>query len=250
MPKQSGLGDNLYVGGYDLTGSTQSLGSISGGFTPIDVTDIGQSAMDRVGGQRTGQIQWTAFFNKDAGQGHPVLSTLPLTDRIVTYARGTSLGGAAACMVAKQIGYDPSRGADGTLTIALDCQSNGYGLEWGRQLTPGKQTQGSAGTLTSVDTGLPTTAAFGLQLYVHLFAFTGTSITIKVQQSQDDGVGDAYADLTGATTGALTTANSTLRVATSNVLATERYLRVVTTGTFSNAVFSVVAVRNETAVVF
>jgi hypothetical protein len=40
------------------------------------------------------------------------------------------------------------------------------------------------------------------------------------------------------------------RIATSSSQTVERYLRVVTTGTFSSAVFAVTVVRNDTAVSF
>ncbi|MBH1939044.1 hypothetical protein I5Q34_33115, partial [Streptomyces sp. AV19] len=40
------------------------------------------------------------------------------------------------------------------------------------------------------------------------------------------------------------------RIATAAGQTVERYLRVVTTGTFSNAVFAVSVVRNSTATVF
>ena len=40
------------------------------------------------------------------------------------------------------------------------------------------------------------------------------------------------------------------RIATANNLTVERYLRVVTSGTFSSVSFAVVIVRNDTAVVF
>lgn len=36
---------------------------------------------------------------------------------------------------------------------------------------------------------------------------TGNTLTVKLQESSDDGVADAYADITGATTGALAPAN-------------------------------------------
>lgn len=250
MAKQTGLGDNLYVDGIDISGDIQSFGNIGGGPMPLDVTGIDKSGYERLGGLRQGTIDAVSFFNKATSRAHPTLKTLPTTDRIVTYCRGTSLGSAAACMVAKQIGYDPTRAADGMFTFAVNAQSNGFGLEWGEQLTAGKRTDSAAANGTAVDYGAAIgTTAFGLQLYVHLFAFTGTSVTIKVQESSDNGGGDAFADVSGATTGALS-AIGALRVATSGATSVERYLRIVTTGTFSNAIFSAVVVKNLSSVVF
>jgi len=249
MAKQGGLGDNLFVGGYDLSGDIMSLGRVGGGpATTLPVTGIDKSAMERLGGGRDGAMDVTSYFNKATGQAHPRFSSLPTTDVIATYCRGTTLGNPAAAINAKQVGYDGNRPSDGSLTFAVQTLSNGYGLEWGRQLTAGKRTDGSATNGSSVDLLAASPGAFGLQMYVHLFAFTGTSVTIKIQESSDDGSGDAFADVTGATTGALTTVQA-LRVAT-GLINVERYLRVVTTGTFSNAVFAVMATRNDTSVVF
>jgi hypothetical protein len=82
-----------------------------------------------------------------------------------------------------------------------------------------------------------------------VFAFTGTSVTVKLQESSNDGAGDAYADVVGGSFTAATGVTSQ-RIATAGNLAVERWLRVVTTGTFSNAVFAVNICRNDVAVTF
>jgi hypothetical protein len=176
------------------------------------------------------------------------LSTLPTTDQILTYCRGAALGSPAASLVGKQINYDPTRAADGSLTIAVQALANGYGIEWGRLLTAGIRTDTSATNGSSVDFGTGSTA-FGLQAYLHVFAVTGTSITVKLQESSDDGAGDAWADVTG---GAFTAATgvTSQRIETARGQTVERYLRVVTTGTFSNAQFAVAVTRNDVSVVF
>lgn len=456
LSKQSGLGDALFVGGYDLSGDTQSLGAIGGGPAVIDVTGINKSAYERIGGLRDGRLEWTSYFNDGSNQAHPVLKTLPTSDVHLMYCRGTTLGNAAASLVAKQINYDGNRGDDGAFTFALQAQSNGYGIEWGRQGTAGIRTDTTAtngssisytggdayiqlpgssgntvttpdaaglditgdidiaakiapndwtpaadsyiiskytvtgnqrsyaliltttGTLTLqwsndgtaalskastanlsalangatkwvratmdvddgagnhlvnfytsddgstwtqlgatvttagttsifastavleigsrnggtgdffagkffegwVKTGIAGTAvarpiatvtgvsdatpltwtvngtaiptnqtSYGLQAYLQVFGFTGTSVTVKLQESADNGVNDAWADVTG---GAFTAATGVgaERIATSATQNVERYLRVVTTGTFTNAQFAVNIVRNLSAVTF
>lgn len=247
MSKQPGLGDNLYVGGYDLSGDIVALDTISSPIGTFDMTAIDKSAMERLHGLKDGLIEATTFFNKASNQAHPVLSALPTADVVCTYCRGTTLGNVGACMVAKQIGYDPSRPQDGSLTLKTSMQANAYALEWGVQMTAGKRTDTAATNGTGVD--FAASSAFGLQAYLQVFSFTGTSVTVKLQESSDNGVGDAWADVTG---GAFTaaTGRTTQRIATANNLSVERYLRAVTTGTFSNAVFSLVVVRNLTAVSF
>lgn len=247
MGKQSGLGDRLLVAGYDLSGDIGSIGRIGGGPAPLEVTGIDKSAMERIGGLRDGALEWSAWFNPDTDRAHLRLSSLPTSDQVVTYLRGTTLGNAGACLVGKQINYDPNRGDDGSLTIGVQALANGYGLEWGTQLTAGVRADTAATNGNSVDSGVSTD--HGLQAYLQVTAFTGTSVTVKLQQSSDDGGADAWADVTG---GGFTAATgiTTQRIATAAGQTVERYLRLVTTGTFSAASFSVVVVRNETAVTF
>lgn len=155
MAKTSGLGDNLYIHGYDLSGDINSLGTISGGNSPLEVTGIDKSAFERIGGRRDGNIEFTAYFNDATGRAHPRLSTLPSTDVHLYYARGTTLGNPAACMIGKQVNYDGTRGDDGDFKFAVQAQANGFGLEWGKQLTAGKRTDTGAASGTAVEFGYP-----------------------------------------------------------------------------------------------
>lgn len=248
MSKQSGLGDALFIAGYDLSGDINALGNVGGGPTTLDTTGIDKSAFERIGGVRDGRLQMVSYFNPASNRAHPRLSALPTTDVIAAYFRGTALGGASANIVAKQLNYDGTRADDGAFTFAVEAQANAYGLEWGTSLTAGKRTDTAATNGSSVDFGTGSTS-FGLQAYLHVFAFTGTSVTVKLQESSDNGAGDAWADVTG---GAFTAATgiTSERIATASNQTVERYLRVVTTGTFSNAVFAVSVNRNEVSTTF
>lgn len=247
MAKQSGLGDNCWVGGYDLSGDIGMLDRVACPRGTLDVTGINKSAVERILTHKDGAIGYTAYFNPSAGQAHPVLSVLPTTDVQVIYCRGTTLGNPAACMIGKQLGYDQSRGADGSLTFKIQSVGNAYGLEWGRQATAGIRTDTAATNGSSIDDTAP--SSYGLQAYLQVFALTGTDATIKIQQSSDNGVGDAFADVTGGGFTAVTTAPGTQRIATATNLAVERYLRVVTTTAagFTSLRFGVVIVRNTLA---
>lgn len=147
--------------------------------------------------------------------------------------------------MAKQVNYDPTRAADGSLTIQVQAQSTDYGLQWGKQLTAGKRTDTAATNGTGVDFGAAWTN--GLQAFLHVFSFTGTSVTVKLQESSDNGAGDAWADVTG---GGFTAATGRTAQRIAKTGSGERYLRVVTTGTFSSAVFAVTVVVNSDAVTF
>ncbi|GAA1749416.1 hypothetical protein [Nonomuraea bangladeshensis] len=247
MAKQSGLGDRLLVAGYDLSGDIGSIGRVGGGPAPLEVTGIDKEAPERIGGLRDGAIEWSAWFNPATGQAHERLSALPTSDQVVTYLRGAGLGRPGAAMVGKQIGYDPSRGDDGSLTISVQALANGYGLEWGTQVTDGVQTDSGATNGASLDLGESFT--HGLQAYMQVIGVTGTSVTVKLQESDDDGDVDEWADVAG---GAFTAATgvTSQRIATATDQVVKRYLRVVTTGTFTSASFNVVVVVNETEVSF
>jgi len=241
MAKQSGLGDNLYVGGYDLSGDIASLGDIGGGPAVQEVPGIDKSAQERIGLLRGGRIEYNTYFNPANNMSHDRLSLLPYTDVMVTYCRGTTLGNPAACMISKQIDYNGSRNNDGSFGFKVQALANSYGLEWGRLLTAGKRTDGSATNGASIDTAA--SASFGGQAYLQVFAFSGTSVTVKIQDSADDA---AWADVTGLTF-TVATGITTERLAIANTATIRRYVRAITTGTFTNAVFAVVLVKNENA---
>lgn len=243
MVKSSGLGDNFYVAGFDLSGDVGALDSIHGGNSPLIVTGIDKSAPERIGGLRDGAIDFSSFFNDAAAQEHVVLKPTAFTgvlDWNATYCRGTALGGEAAFGTFRQLTYDPTRGTDGSLTIGVSLAGNGFGLDWGRQLTAGKRTDSAA---TSPATGVDftdVTTLFGWQAMLQVFAFTGTSVTVTLQDSADN---SAFTSLTGGGFTAATGATSQ-RIAGGRTATVRRYVRAITTGTFSNAVFAVAFNRN------
>ncbi len=250
MAKTSGLGDNFYVSGVDLSGDTNSLGRIGGGPALLDITGIDKSAHERIGGQRDGALEFVALFNASAGKSHLTLSPLAATDVLGTYCRGTAIGNPAASLVAKQATYNPTRNDNGDLRSAVSMLANSYGLEWGVQLTAGKRTDTAATNGTSLD--FSASSAFGLQAYLHVFSVVGTSVTVTIQESSDNAAGDPFAAVVGGAFTAVTpgAAPTYQRIATATGLTVERYLRVVTTGTFTSAVFAVQVTRNAVLPVF
>ncbi|MEU3851721.1 hypothetical protein [Streptomyces sp. NPDC029554] len=245
MAKTSGLGDGLYIAGYNASGDIQQLGRIGGGPALLNMTGIDKAAYERKGGLRDGAFEMTTFFNSDTvtPATHEELSALPRTDVVLTYCRGTSLGDPAASLVSKQIGYDPSRGDDGMLTFAVSAQANGYGTEWGRQLTAGMRTDTAATNGAGVDT--TASADFGAQAYLQVAAFTGTDVTVKIQDSADNAT---FADVPGlAFTPVTGGAPLAERIAVANTTTIRRYVRAVTetTGGFTSLTFAVNFIKNE-----
>lgn len=318
MAKQSGMGMRLLLGGYDVSGDINALDQVSGGPELLDVTDITQSAHSRIPGQRDGHMAFTAFM--DTANAHPVLSALPRADVLMTALLPTlAVGGAAACLNAKQLNYDPTRSAKGDLTLKVAGDGNAFGLEWGVTLTAGLRTDTTATNGAALDNAAAT--GWGAQMYLQVTGFAGTSVTVTVQQSADNSTwitlgsaftavtaapntqrvttaaaqtftatnaspcvftvpGSAYANgvpvvLSGASVPTGFTAGTVYYVVASSGSTFElsatsggsainssstgsgtvtpavlRYLRAITAGTFSSAVFAVMVNRNLTATVF
>lgn len=246
MTKASGLGAGLFVSGNDISGDIGSLSSISSPTGTFEVTGIDKSAIERLHGLKDGQINFQSWFNDAAGQGYPVLSTLPTADRIVSYYHRTAaVGDPVASIIGKQIGYDPTRGADGSLSIETQALANGSGLEWCRSLTPGIRTDSAATNGATHDYGATIgQTLFGAQAYLHVFAFTGTDATITIQDSTDDLAWATLASFTEVS--ALGGANTSERIETSRTETVDRYVRVITTttGGFTNLEFAVSFKKN------
>ena len=198
MGKQSGLGQRLYVAGYDISGDIIELGTVASPVATLDTTGIDKSAMERTQGKKDGALEVTAWFNPEnvsSIQEHAVYSTLPTTDVLNCFvASPVSIGAETYCIVGKQVNYDPKRADSGEFTFGVSAQANGYGGEWGKLLTAGKRTDSGATAGTSYDQTTVSTS-FGWQAYLQVFAFAGTDATVKVQDSADN---SSFADLTGA----------------------------------------------------
>lgn len=249
MSKQSGLGANFYVTGVDLSGDTGALTNISTPRAVKPVTGIDKPAFERVYLRRDGAISWAAHWNPDGA--HVTLSALPTADQPVTYAHRAVIGDPAASMVGKQIGYDGTEAADGGLDFAIQALANGYGLEWGRMLTAGQDTLASTGAITGYDFGAGVgTTAFGLQAYLHVFDIGSGSAIVAIQDSDDDGDTDPWADVTDAVFNAATAGATAQRLATARNQSVKRWLRVNVTDTFTDLDFAVMVVKNRSEVLF
>ncbi len=253
MAKQGGLGQRLFIHGSDISTDVQDVSDTGGGFAPLTSTDITQLAVARqIGGQRDGRGNWNNFFNPTAGRAHDVLSALPTTDVVLSWVMNVSaLGAPAFSLIGKQVDYNGTRAQEGSFLFAVNTLGNAFGAEWGNTLTLGKRTDSGATNGTGVD--FTASTAFGLTAYLHVVAFTGTDATVKIQESSDNGVGDAWADVVGGgftqITGGAPTAQ---RIQTTRGLTVERYLRVVTatTGGFSDLQFVVVVTKPNHEVLF
>lgn len=242
MTKKSGLGQGFVLDGIDLSGDTGSADQISIPRPVTEVTDISQFAQERRHLQRDGNLSWSSWFNPD--RAHAELENPPITDRIGTWLTGRNLGDSAKSLVGKQLNYDPTRNQDGSMSIAVQIQANGFGGEWGKLLTAGFETFGGIGDGSSVDFGAATN--FGLQAYLQLTAFTGTDITVAIHDSADN---SAFALVTGATFTAMTGVGAQ-RIQTARDQTVRQFVRINLTGTFTSATLVVMIKKNLHEVLF
>ena len=236
MAKSSGLSQQFFIGGYDLSGDVGAINSAGSPRGALEVTAINKAGKERVYGLTDGQLEFATWFDDAALLEHIALKGLPTTDRNVLWAFGGSIGSVAAMLIAKQINYDWAAGQDRSLAGKISCQANGTPLEWGNLLTPGKVTHAGATNGASRDDSA--SSAYGIIGYIQCMAFTGTSVTVIIQESSDNGGVDAWATKLSFT--AITALSAERKTATGTV---ERYVRVSSSGTFTSAAIVVAYLR-------
>lgn len=312
MPKTTGLGDNFYVSGFDLSGDVASLDTLASPLDTINLTTLTFRAYVRTGGKRDGSISFTSFMDVNfpaistpgfpasntpvlntfpytiyatitggtlsnvlvngvsagttagtyavpvngtiavvytvaptwswfaRGTEHDALKSLPSADQICSYFQGTAVGNPAASMVSKEVNYDPTRDSSANLTLKVDMTANAFGLEWGKQLTPGLRTDNAPTTGAFFDSGALAIAG-GCQAYLHLVELVGTNVQVTVTHATTSG--GTYTTLVDFGS---QTAIGGFRQVVANTTQVNQFLKVVTAGTFTQAVFAVNFVKNLT----
>ncbi|HEU0072484.1 MAG TPA: hypothetical protein VFS30_00595 [Dehalococcoidia bacterium] len=251
MAKSSGLGDQLYVNGYNLSNDIKAVTRLGFPSAHLERTGIDKSAHERAFGLVDGEIAADAYWNSDAGQSHPVLRA-SLTDALVTYFRGTAQGNVGVSLVAHKVAIGQNRSADGDIIMPVQFMGSGYGLEYGLQMTAGVIQSTGAETLTGVDFGDDVAAAetdFGLAAYLHVFDFDGDDVTITIQESDDNGGSDAFGNITGGAFTQITTAPVTERIETALDQTIEQYLTLdlTTSAGYTSVDFAVMIIRYYSA---
>jgi len=241
MAKSTGLAQNFYAHGYDLSGDVGSISNASSPRNVFEVTGLSASAVERLLGLSDSNIAYDLFFNDAALQEHAGLAGRATTDVNVLWALGTTVGDPAAFCTGKQLNYDWTRGADGSLTGSVETQGNATtagaeALWWGKMLSAGKITHGSASSSSSYDDAAQTTAGARLQLQV--FDINSGTPTVVVEDSPNDSSWSTLKAFAAVANGNEPTAEQVTITGT-----VERYVRLTTTGTFSNLDFAVAYAR-------
>ena len=236
MAKTSGLNTRIYVAGYDISGDASSLDGV--GYTQglMETTSLTVEATSRITALADGSLSVSVFF--EATSEHAALlssSKLPTTDRNVLVPMGSAIGDGGISLVAKQANYDVSQGGNSAPVTAKASfsASAGYAPEFGVMLTAHDDTHSSATSNASVDNGGASTNGGAGQ--VQAFSLNSGTPTVKIEHSINN---SSWADLIAFT--ASTAISSEYKTVSGTV---NRYIRVTTTGTFSNLKFACIFYR-------
>ena len=248
MAKISGIGQRLYVQGFDLSGDTGQINNVGSPVNLLDVTPISAAAMERIMGRRDGLISFTAFFNDAADGEHVALKGLPTSDVLALYLMSATRGDACAAISAKQENYDGSRGADGSLTIAVNLPASaGIPLERGIILVA--KTTSHTGETDETGDNFGSQTTVGAVGFLQHFEDTSPSGVIEydIEDSSDSTDGDDgnWSNLIAFSNVSTPWAGIAERVAVNGNV--EKWVRASTNGAgFTNASFAMGLRRRQT----
>jgi len=233
MAKVNGLNVRLYVEGYDLSGDANSLSSLGYTNELLDVTTLDVSAKKRIVGIVDSEISVDAWFDNAASRQHAVWTSnsgkLPTADQDVLIPMGSAVGDQFVGLASKQGTYNVTRAPGSAMSASAVFSANGSAAEFGEMLTAHDDTHSSAGSGTVVDSGA--SSSNGGTGYCQLLSLDSGSVTVNLQESTSSG--GSYSNFMTFSTVAAAAAPSAERLTMEGTV--QRYIKVTTTGTFSNA---------------
>jgi len=231
----------IYLDGYDMSGYTRDAGTLSLVYEAIPDACLTDGVKNVILGQPTiacGPIN--ATFDTTATSGMHVLHSSTGGQDYVCVAIGAGAAPAAGnpffAWYMYQKSYKTATGS-GFLSATLEYEpSTGfvtYGKPWGTIILPLTAKTAANSANNGVDNTIST--ALGGIFYYHATGGNDSTVTLTLEDSNDNGSTDAWASVTGATSGAVdpTSAPVAGMVNLSATLTIKRYVRwqVATTGT-------------------
>jgi hypothetical protein len=248
MTITSGIGGRAFLDEFNLSGTIAQMSAMEQTEAQLDKTTIQDEAVRRLGARKDGRLATVSHFDDAAGMSHDALSEYPASteNRLLSYCHRATRGAPAWSCWGKQTELIYNRQADGDLLLNASVAGNGYGVELGHLLTAGLESSSGTEALTGVDDGAGAASDYGLQAYLHVVSFTGTDVTVTLQDSDDDAATDPYGDITGA---AFTTVTGVgfERIQTGRTENVKQWIRVDLDGTYSAVELVVVVVPNRLA---
>ena len=238
MAKESGLNVRLYVEGKDMSGSANALDGAGYSQAMLETTPLNTSAATRITGLADGTLSVNGYFDtSDDAPWAEDSGKLPSSDAVVLVALSSAVGDPSVGMNAKEGEFNVSRSSGSAISIASSFSGNGMGGEFGEMLTAHDDTHSSAGSGTVVDSGAASTS--GGAGYVQVISLGSGSVVVNLQESTSSG--GSYSNFMTFSTVAAAAAPSAERLTMEGTV--QRYIKVTTTGTFSNAKIAVAFAR-------
>jgi hypothetical protein len=233
MAKTSGLNVRLYVDGNDLSADANSLGAVGYTNTLYDIPTLDSAAMKRLIGTVDGTVTVNGWFDNRANGIHATFTSnsgkLPTADVNALIPLGSAVADPCLGLVAKEAEYNTDSASGTALAVTSSFSIDGYAPSFGEMLTAFDDTHSSAGSGTVVDSGAATTN--GGTGFLQVISVASGSVVVNLQEATSSG--GSYSNFmtfsTVASAGAPTAEVLTMEGTV------QRYLKVTTTGTFSNA---------------
>ena len=239
----------VYAAGYDISGDTKTIGPLSAEFEQANLASMVDAVKGYLPNHATASIgALNGIFNNAATTGLNAVLAGPGVKRHVVVALGMraapAMGDPAFVVTCNQLDYGVTEAAGAVIAnVKFGGLSQpdevGFAAFWGHVLNANVQRTG-ANTAIGIDDILGVTAN-GLVMAWQLTQFSGTNITLTAQHA-DVNANASFANITGATSGALTAIGAGT-VGTAGGLAIKRYIRWQASGVYTSATFVLVAIR-------
>lgn len=232
MAFSHGKGASVLVDEYDLSAFLNTFDGAATADT-AEVTTFGSSSKAYVAGTKDATISLGGFFDGTANAVDEVLQAALGGSALITLAPAgvATIGNRVSLADCITTSYGVGATVGDAVTVSAEAQVTG-GLLPG-VLLASLVARTATGQTAAVDNGASTAA--GAKAFLHVTAFTGTNVTIKVQESPDN---STWADLITFSTA--TGATSESGTASGTI---DRYLRVDISGTFTSVTFAVALAR-------
>jgi hypothetical protein len=170
---------------FDLSSFLSQAGAVKS-VQVVDITTFGNDDKLYLAGQGEGSVSLQGIWDGDAGAADEILDAAVGSDAVVTVGLGTAaLASPCIMLQALDAGYQIRSTTTDAVRITVNATANGGIRVAGRILHPlGAETGVEDGA--SVDNGA--SSAFGGVGHLHVTAFSGTSATVRIQDSPDDSI--------------------------------------------------------------
>ena len=250
MAKYGSPSTFLLIDGYNLTGDSFEMATDKETLPLIETQGFGDSWIEQTApGVYRGTLDHKTFYDDDALASNVALVTQMGTGRVLLAGvEGNTQGKKAIGMTAMQVNYQRTVARADLHRVAAKYMTTGALDEAKIVQILAAQTSNGAGSSGALDNAA--SSANGGVAYLEVTAVTlsgYTSISVTLQESSDNGVGDAWATVVGCAF-TTATARTAQRVEVAAGVTVERYLRalvtLVGTGTSPSITYTVAFARN------